>query len=540
MKIPNCIILSTLVSSFTNKFKKMVRTRFAPSPTGYLHVGGLRTALYNYLFAKKNNGNFILRIEDTDRARYVEGAKENLLSTLERIGLKYDEGPFLQSERTEIYKKHADELIEKGHAYLCFCTPERLEEMRKKQEESKQAPMYDRTCLHLSEDERQEKIKAGMPYVIRQKIPHGEKLRFKDLIRKTVVFDTSNIDDQVLVKSDGFPTYHLANVVDDHLMDISHVIRGEEWLPSTPKHILLYRAFNWKAPEFAHIPLLLNKDKSKLSKRQGHVSVEYFLDAGFKKEAIINYIALLGWHPGKGDEQEIFSLDELKKIFSIEQVHKSGAIFDEEKFSWFNYRWGKRLHQEALEEEAEKIDPRCVIEKDNKGEPVYSFSSPEKEKEFVSVRAKKLLALCEKYLPKEWLNNNSLLQKAVITVEEKILKDPKNVREYIDFYFQPSKFTEDLLLNEKMKVDRQTAKKALEEGLKTLEKLPDFNDMGKIQEALIAKIQEMGLKNGQVLWPLRVALTGKEFSPGVFELLWALSKEESMKRIKDALGEHIA
>jgi glutamyl-tRNA synthetase len=518
----------------------MVRTRFAPSPTGYLHVGGLRTALYNYLFTKKNKGAFILRIEDTDQTRYVEGAKENLLSTLQKIGLKYDEGPFLQSERTEIYKKHADELIEKGHAYLCFCTPERLEEMRKRQEESRQATMYDRTCLHLSDEERKEKIKKGTPYVVRQKIPHGEKLRFKDLIRKTVTFDTLNIDDQILVKSDGFPTYHLANVVDDHLMGITHVIRGEEWLPSTPKHILLYRAFGWETPEFAHIPLLLNKDKSKLSKRQGHVSVEYFLDAGFTKEAIINYIALLGWHPGKGAEQEIFSLDELVESFSIEQVHKSGAIFDEEKFSWFNYRWGKRLHQEELAKQAKKLDSGCRITKDNKGEPVYSFSSPQKEKNFMETRAKMLLRICGKYLPKEWSAKEILLQRAVITVEEKILKDPKNIKEYIDFYFQPDEFGEDLLLNDKMKVDRKTAKKALEESLKTLEKLPDFNSMKKIQDALIAKIQELGLKNGQVLWPLRVALTGKEFSPGTFELLWALSKEESLKRIKDALSEHVA
>ncbi|HLG25336.1 MAG TPA: glutamate--tRNA ligase, partial [Candidatus Gracilibacteria bacterium] len=297
----------------------MVRTRFAPSPTGYLHVGGLRTALYSYLYARQNKGRFLLRIEDTDQKRYVEGAVESLINTLTTVGISFDEGPgvggdhgpYIQSERTEMYREHAQKLIELKAAYPCFCTAERLVQMRERQTAAKKAPMYDRTCLNLSASEIEEKKKAGTPFVIRQKIPHGRKVQFKDHVRGVVSFETSTVDDQVLMKSDNFPTYHLANVVDDHFMQITHVIRGEEWLPSTPKHLLLYEAFGWTPPEYAHLPLLLNKDKSKLSKRQGDVSVESYLEKGYSKEALINFVALLGWHPGAGIEKEIFSMEEL-------------------------------------------------------------------------------------------------------------------------------------------------------------------------------------------------------------------------------------
>ena len=314
---------------------KNIKTRFAPSPTGYLHVGGLRTALYCYLFAKKEGGTFLLRIEDTDQERFVEGAIENLISTLKWVGIEYDEGPYIQSERTALYKEHAEKLLESGHAYHCFCSKERLTELREKQESAKQATMYDRKCADIPLEEARKRVEAGESHVVRQKIPY-ENLKFKDLIRGNVQFDGKNVDDQVLVKSDGFPTYHLANVVDDHLMEITHVIRGEEWLPSTPKHIFLYRAFGWDVPEFAHIPLLLNKDRTKLSKRQGHVAVEDYIKEGYLREAILNFVSFLGWHPGAGDENELYTLKELEKAFSIDRVHKAGAISDIEKLDWFN------------------------------------------------------------------------------------------------------------------------------------------------------------------------------------------------------------
>lgn len=497
----------------------MIRTRFAPSPTGFLHIGGLRTALYNYLFARKNKGIFILRIEDTDQKRFVEGAIESLLKTLEQIGLEYDEGPekngdfgpYIQSERTEIYRKYVQELIEKKAAYFCFCTAERLESMREQQIAAKKAPMYDRTCLKLSETEIEEQKKSGKPFVIRQKIPHGRFLKFKDLIRGNVSFETSTIDDQVLMKSDNFPTYHLANVVDDHLMEITHVIRGEEWLPSTPKHILLYESFGWKNPEFAHIPLLLNKDKTKLSKRQNDVSVEDYLAKGYGKEAIINFIALLGWHPGSGEEKEIFSLVELIENFSLEKVHKSGAIFDIEKLNWFNFEWNRKMYQEkmkGLENDRSKMEQK---------------------------KAELLLELCQKYLPTEWLNQEKLLSKALITVEEKILKMPKEAPLHLALYFEQKEATKELLCNEKMKVDETMAKKALEEGLKSLENFEGFESLELLKEHLLKLAVTLGVKNGQLLWPLRAALSGEAFSPGTFELLWALGKEESTKRIKKAL-----
>ncbi len=368
----------------------MIKTRFAPSPTGYLHVGGLRTALYCYLFARKNEGEFILRIEDTDQERFVKGAQENLLKTLEWIGLEYDEGPekgengpYIQSDRTEIYKEHIEKLLKSGHAYRCFCTKERLDEMRDRQKANKQATMYDRKCLELPESEVKAKIDAGESHVIRQKIPY-ESIKFKDLIRGNVQFHGKIIDDQVLVKSDGFPTYHLANVVDDHLMGITHVIRGEEWLPSTPKHLALYQAFGWDPPQFAHLPLLLNPDKTKLSKRQGHIAVEDYIKEGYSREAIINFVVFLGWHPGSGDENEIYTLEHLKEIFQLSKVHKSGAVFNLEKLDWFNWRWQKKRFQETLEELAHKIDGNCKIEQPRKDQFRYHFSSQEKEDQFLN------------------------------------------------------------------------------------------------------------------------------------------------------------
>ena len=328
---------------------KEIRTRFAPSPTGMLHIGSIRTALFAYLFAKHNNGKFILRVEDTDRARFVEGAIEQVISSLNQFGLNYDEGviiengaignkgnfgPYLQSDRLPIYKEYTDKLIANGTAYHCFCDEKRLSELRKQQEAMKLAPMYDRKCRSLSKEEVQQNIDNGMRFVIRQAIPENGQTTLHDLVYKEVVWENRLIDDQVLIKSDGFPTYFLAVVVDDHLMEISHVIRGEDWLPSTPKHLLLYKAFGWEAPVFAHLPNVLNANRTKLSKRQGDVSVGDFLEKGYLEAALINFLALLGWNPKT--DKEIFSLQELIEQFDFDKVNKAGAVFDTDKLDWIN------------------------------------------------------------------------------------------------------------------------------------------------------------------------------------------------------------
>lgn len=518
----------------------MIKTRFAPSPTGYLHVGGLRTALYCYLFAQKNKGKFILRIEDTDQERFVEGAVENLLSTLKWVGLDYDEGPdvggecgpYTQSERTDIYLEHVKILLDSGHAYRCFCSKERLDEMRERQTQNKQAPMYDRKCLDLPQSEIEAKLQAGESFVIRQKIPY-ELIRFKDLIRGNVQFDGKTIDDQVLVKSDGFPTYHLANVVDDHLMKITHVIRGEEWLPSTPKHIALYKAFGWEAPEFAHLPLLLNPDRSKLSKRQGHVAVEDYIQEGYLREAIINFVALLGWNPGGGEENEIFTLQELAEAFDLEKVHKSGAIFNLEKLDWFNWRWKKRKFTDELKDLAQSIDPNVEIGESRKDQLVYKFSTTAQEKDFLEKRGQKLLEIAQENLSEAHQKNPEILRKALITVEEKILKNPKETSENIDFYYTLPKYEKELLTHEKMGVDYDQAKKSLTQAKNDLEKVDNWT-LETLEKTLLKTVETLGAKNGQVFWPLRSALSGLQFSPGVFEIAWVLGKEETLNRITKA------
>ena len=331
------------------------KVRFAPSPTGFLHVGGLRTALFNYLYARKTGGKIVLRIEDTDQARKVENAVENLLSAFEKLNIHFDEGPnkkdgtipYFQSQRLCIYKDHIQKLIDSGDAYHCFCDASRLEALRKKLSDTKETIKYDRNCLKFSTEEVQTKLQDES-FVIRMKIPDEERVEFYDVVREKVSINCREIDDQVLIKSDGFPTYHFANVVDDHLMGITHVIRGEEWLPSTPKHVLLYRFFGWDLPKYIHLPLLLNSDRSKLSKRQGDVAVEDYLNKGFLRETLINFVALLGWHPK--DDQEIFSLEELEKEFSLKRIHKSGAVFDLEKLKWMNSQYLMQLPLETIVE----------------------------------------------------------------------------------------------------------------------------------------------------------------------------------------------
>jgi glutamyl-tRNA synthetase len=331
-----------------------VRTRYAPSPTGFLHVGGLRTALYNYLFARKEGGQFILRIEDTDQTRKVDGAVDNLLDAFAWIEIPFDEGPhiggdtgpYIQSERLDLYRAHIKILAESGHAYPCFCSSERLEKMRDSQVAQSIPPMYDRQCRAVTTAESSARIDRGEPHVWRMAIPDSREVTVKDLIRGEVRFDAATIDDQVLLKSDGYPTYHLANVVDDHHMQISHVIRGEEWLPSTPKHILLYEFLGWEAPVFAHLPLLLNPDRSKMSKRSGDVAVEEYRKKGFLPQALINFVALLGWHPQ--GEREIFSLEDLVHEFSLDRVNKAGAVFDLAKLQWMNSEYIKAESDDNL------------------------------------------------------------------------------------------------------------------------------------------------------------------------------------------------
>lgn len=339
----------------------MIRDRFAPSPTGNVHVGSLRTALYNYLFAKKNNGKFLLRLEDTDRTRYEEGAVENLLNALKTTGVLPDEGlfeedgqivqkgeygPYIQSERLDIYQKYIQTLLDNGQAYYCFCTKERLDEVREAQKAAGQTPRYDGHCRNLSEDEVKARIAAGEPYVIRLKLPENKVIAFDDVVRGHIEINTNDLDDQVLLKTDGFPTYHFAVVVDDHLMGITHVIRGEEWLPSTPKHVYLYECLGWEQPQYVHLPNILNSDHKKLSKRQGDVSVGDFLKKGYLPEALVNFLALLGWSPE--DDREIFSLDELVEAFDLSRINKSGAVFDRAKLDWMNAHYIKELPVEEL------------------------------------------------------------------------------------------------------------------------------------------------------------------------------------------------
>ena len=334
----------------------MVRLRFAPSPTGFLHVGGLRTALFCWLYARQQSGKFIFRLEDTDQKRLVEGAETDLIHMLEWAGIELDEGPeiggdfgpYRQSERLEIYRQHVRKLLDEDHAYPCFCSTERLDNLRDEQRANGETPRYDGLCRRLKKEESARRVVSGETHVVRMKIPEiPETLVLNDLIRGRVSIETSQTEDQVIVKSDGFPTYHLAVVVDDHLMQITHVVRGEEWLPSFPKHLLLYRYFGWDPPEFAHLPLILNSDRTKLSKRQGDVAVEDFRDQGFLAETLVNFISLLGWSPA--DDRELFTLAELIEEFSFGRVNKSGSVFDREKLNWMNQQYIQNLDQQDLE-----------------------------------------------------------------------------------------------------------------------------------------------------------------------------------------------
>ena len=500
----------------------MVRVRFAPSPTGLLHIGGLRTALYNEFYALRHGGTFILRIEDTDRTRYVEGSVESLLRTLKRCGItpaegpylaadgtlaqRGDHGPYVQSERLQIYKEHVEKLLASGNAYHCFCTPERLEQVKLGQSAAKLPVMYDKHCRGLNAGELQAELAKGAPHVVRLKVPVEGVTVFSDLIRGPVEFENALIDDQVLLKSDGFPTYHLANVVDDHLMAITHVIRGEEWLPSTPKHILLYAAFGWNAPSFAHLPLLLNSDRSKLSKRQGDVAAEDYLDKGYLPEAMVNFIALLGWNPS-GD-REIYAKEELAKEFAIEKVNKSGAVFNRDKLDWLNREYIRALPVDRLAELAIPFYVKAeVLRPDGSGFAAcagvarYAKADLEKAVGLEQRRATTLAELPEatKYLFVSHAN-----------------ADPAML---------PGKKSTPAIAKERLASLRD-----LFAGLDA-----EYGDVKALETKIIAFVAENGWTNAESLWPLRVALTGKEASPSPFEVAWALGKERTLKRIDEAL-----
>lgn len=467
-----------------------VKTRFAPSPTGDLHIGGLRTALYNYLFAKKHGGEFLLRIEDTDRVRFQESSVQSVLEGTEWIGIKYDNKDIIyQSEHRELYEKYANQLIEAGHAYRCFCEAKRLEQMREEQKLKKQAPKYDRTCLTLSAAEIKKKLDAGEPYVVRLKVIEG-KTKFKDLVRGEVEFNHQEIDDQILIKSDGFPTYHLANVIDDHRMGVTHVIRAEEWLPSTPKHIMLYKMLGWREPEWAHLPLILAPDRSKLSKRHGATSVIEFKDMGYLPEAILNYIAFLGWNPG--GEQEIFSLEELEQEFDLSQVNKAGAVFDREKLDWMN---GYYLRQLDLDKFAE---------------------------------------LCLPYLKEQNYETSWEYVKQVVALEQERIKRLDEIVSMTKYFFEEPEYETELL--KWCKSDLATAKERLQFLLEELNKVPQDNwTRGALEQFILELIEAHELDNGVTLWPLRVALTGRDKSPSPFEVAEVLGKEKSLERIQKAL-----
>lgn len=477
-----------------------IRVRFAPSPTGYLHVGGLRTALYNFLFARKNNGRFILRIEDTDRSRFVEGAVENLITSLKWCGLEYDEGPdiggdfgpYMQSQRLDIYQKYAQELILKGHAYYCFCSAERLENLRKEQQQLKlPQAKYDKRCLHLSKSEIEEKLELEIPHVIRLNVEPNQKIIFEDVIRGQVEFDSNSIDDQVLIKSDGYPTYHLANVVDDHLMKISHVIRGEEWLSSTPKHILLYDFFNWEKPIFAHLPLLLNPDRSKLSKRQGDVAVEDYRAKGYLKEALINFVALLGWNAG--DDKEFYYMNELIEKFSLERVNKSGAVFDINKLNWLN---AEHLRKKSNEE---------------------------------------ILIMLKEHIQKTEYADKSLDDNFLLSIIEAMKERVSFIHEFVDnckYFYEPPKEYEQKAIEKNWKPETPQQLQKLRDSF-TLLGNPTKEDY---ENALTKVAAKLNVGKGKLIHPLRLSVSGQSTGPGIFDLLFILGKDEVIKRIDKAIN----
>lgn len=475
-----------------------VRTRFAPSPTGRMHVGNLRTALYAYLVAKHEGGDFILRIEDTDQERYVEGAVDIIYRTLQKTGLIHDEGPdkdggcgpYVQSERQAqgIYLKYAKELIDKGEAYYCFCDKERLEGL-KKVVAGKEIHVYDKHCLHLSKEEVEEKLAAGVPYVIRQNNPTEGTTTFEDEIYGDITVDNAELDDMILIKSDGYPTYNFANVVDDHLMGITHVVRGNEYLSSSPKYNRLYEAFGWEVPVYIHCPLITDENHQKLSKRCGHSSFEDLVEQGFLTEAIVNFVALLGWSPA--DNQEIMTLEELVEKFDYHHMNKSPAVFDYTKLKWMNGEYIKKMDFDKF----------------------YEMALP--------------------YI-KEVITKDYDLKKIAHMVQTRIEIFP-DIRDHIDFFEELPEYDVAMYTHKKMKTNAQTSLEVLQEILPVLEAQEDYSN-GALYQTLLKYVEQKGCKNGYVMWPIRTAVSGKQMTPGgATELMEVLGKEESLARIRKGI-----
>ena len=475
----------------------IVRTRFAPSPTGFMHLGGLRTALYTYLFTKKQGGTFILRIEDTDLERFVPGATEIIYDTLRDCGVLWDEGPdvggdfgpYIQSQRKELYLPYAKRLVEQGDAYYCFCTKEEIEERRAQAQARGETFKYDKHCLHLSKEEVQRRLDAGQPYVIRQNVPLTGSSDFDDLVFGHIQAPNETLDDMVLIKQDGMPTYNFANVVDDHLMGITHVIRGMEYLSSTPKYNLLYKAFGWEIPQYIHLTTVMKDQHQKLSKRNGDAYYSDFIEKGYLKEALVNYIVLLGWNPG--DDREFFTLEELKQAFDVSGLSKSPAIFDVNKLRWFNAEYIRRMSPEAFN--------RAAL-------PWY-------EKAGVAAM------------------NQDILQRILQPRVELFSELPAMV----DFLTAMPEFDNSLYAHKKMKTTPESAKETLLGLQPLLEALDPWTEEG-VHDLLIGYAQKTGLKNGQVMWPLRVAITGKPVTPGgAVEAAVLLGKQETLARLARSL-----
>ena len=477
---------------------KKVRTRFAPSPTGFMHVGNLRTALYEYLVAKSQGGVFVLRIEDTDQERYVEGAVDVIYKTLETAGLKHDEGPdvggdfgpYVQSERKDMYLPYAEKLIEEGKAYRCFCSKERLEKIQSETV----GGGYDRHCRNLPAEEAERLLSSGAPYVIRQKMPVEGTTTFVDAVFGEITVDNAELQDQILIKADGYPTYNFANVIDDHTMGITHVVRGSEYLSSTPKYNLLYEAFGWEIPTYIHLPLINGKNEdgsvSKLSKRHGATGFEDLINAGYLPEAIVNYIALLGWCPK--DNQEIFTLGELTEAFDISGISKSPAVFDYDKLEWFNGEYIKAM----TDEEFAKI-----------ADPYFSAALGDKPLDRVKIA--------------------SILKQRTTKLTD--------IPEKIDFFSALPDYDRELFVNKKSKTNLENAPVMLKAVYETMKTLPSW-DFDAIHDALIALAQEHGVKNGTVMWPARIAVAGKTVTPGgAVEILDILGRDESLRRMEAGL-----
>ena len=475
-----------------------VRTRFAPSPTGYMHLGNLRSALYTYLYARHNGGRFILRIEDTDRERYVEGATEVIYRTLRSIGMDWDEGPdvggafgpYVQSERKEMYLPYAEQLVREGKAYYCFCTVEELEARRAAAAARGKTFKYDKHCLHLPQEEVARRLAAGEPYVIRQNVPETGEASFDDVIYGHIAVDCAELDDMILIKADGMPTYNFANVIDDHTMGITHVMRGNEYLASTPKYNLLYEAFGWEKPVYIHMTPIMRDATHKLSKRDGDAYFEDYLQKGYLKEAIVNYVALLGWNPG--DEREFFTLDELVEAFSIRGMSKSPAIFDVNKLTWMNAEYIRRLSPEAFTAHAL---------------PYY---------EQAGVAGMDAGILCR------------ILQPRTAVFSE--------IPGMVDFLAALPAYDTALFTNKKSKTDPAVAKAVLSLVLPALAALPAWTEAA-LHETLLGLAEREGLKNGTLLWPVRIALAGRQVTPGgAIEIAALLGREESLRRLEAGLA----